>query len=187
MKITATVYTIQEITSITNSNYQELLDTVVWQVPDSDTAFTSTGSCNNNNNNGNNNKNRRRGCRQNNNNDNFNNGRRDPNHPKYTPPKPGKPQKRKRKGITLYWCAKCKAWRCHNTNQHKDPEEYNKIRNNNDNSSASTAVTGSTKPPSDALTLTDKKIPLSLLQAPFNVGILDYLAILGATPWIQAI
>ena len=48
MKIILTVYTIQEITSIANSNYQDLLDTDIWQIPDSDTAFISTGNLKNN-------------------------------------------------------------------------------------------------------------------------------------------
>ena len=126
----STVYTIQEITSIANSNYQELLDTDVWQVPDSDTAFTSTSNRNKNNRNNNDNKGNRRCGRWQNNNGGNNNNRRNPNHPN-TPPKPGQPQKRKWKGITLYWCAKCKAWRCHNTDQHIDSEEYNKSRENN--------------------------------------------------------
>ena len=42
-------YTIQEITSIANSNYQEFLDTDEWQVPDSDTAY-STGNTDDSNN-----------------------------------------------------------------------------------------------------------------------------------------
>ena len=99
-------------------------------------------------------------------------------HPKYIALKPGEPQKREWKGITLYWCAKCKAWRRHNTNQNMDPEEYKQSRNNNESSSSvSTAATSSTKPNtvstvdnSDTSTLTDDKDPSVTFASTFQRG-----------------
>ena len=56
MKINAGLkYTLQEITSVANSNHQEMLDTDVWQNPGSNNAFqcsnNNSGTKNNNNNN----------------------------------------------------------------------------------------------------------------------------------------
>ena len=116
----------------------------------------------------------------NDNNNNNNNDNHNSNHPKYIAPKPGEPQKREWKGITLYWCAKCKAWQRHNTNQHMDPEENTIINiqscNSNElSSSASTAATGSTKPNtvstvdnSNTSTLTDDKDPLVTFASTFQ-------------------
>ena len=83
---TGSKYSIQEITSIANQNYQEMLDTGVWQLPNSDTAFRCSDNSNKGCSKNHNKSNRRRGKGQ------GGGGNNKKTCIKYTPPKPGEPQ-----------------------------------------------------------------------------------------------
>ena len=135
MKInTGSKYTLPEITSVANSNYQEMLDTDVWQHPGLDNAF-QCGNKNNNNNKKNNKKgkNRRGGGTDGN----------KKTHKKNIPPKQGESHTRMWNDITLHWCPKCGAWRKHTPSQHVDQEEYIRCRRESEQSKATKTPTNS--------------------------------------------
>ena len=84
--------------------------------------------------------------------------------PKNIALKPRENCKKEWNRITLYWCAKCKAWHQHNTNQYMDQGKYEKYCWENYSSSVATESTESTIPntvlttnQSVASTLTDDK------------------------------
>ena len=136
---TGAKYTLQEITSVANSNYQEMLDTDVWQNPGSDNAFL-TNKKTNKNNKGGKGKNKRGG--------NNNDGNKK-QHKKYIPPQQGESHTRKWNDITLHWCPKCKAWRKHTPSQHVDQDEYERRRRDeSEQTSKATKTTSDTQPTS---------------------------------------